>query len=72
MQIAIAKIFEGGKGMALFRKKEEKSPFDEIMEAYHSLSDEDKDKVRKSLEDVEKAEDEREIDKIEEDKAEDV
>lgn len=58
--------------MALFKKKEEKSPFDEIMEAYHSLSDEDKDKVRKSLEDVEKAEDEREIDKIEEEKAEDI
>lgn len=58
--------------MALFKKKEEKSPFDEIMEAYNSLSDEDKEKVKATLQDVEKAEDEREVDKIEEDKAKDV
>lgn len=58
--------------MALFKKKEEKSPFETIMEAYNSLSDEDKDKVRATLQDVEKAEDEREVDKIEEDKAENV
>lgn len=58
--------------MALFKKKEEKSPFETIMEAYNSLSDEDKDKVRATLQDVEKAEDEREVDKIEEDKAENI
>ena len=50
--------------MALF-----KSPFDRVMEMYNKLSDEEKGKVREGIMDVEKAEDEREIDKIEETKA---
>lgn len=58
--------------MALFGKK---SPAEDIIKKFEALSDEDKEAVKKSLfgekaEDLEKAEDEREIDKIEEDKAE--
>ena len=58
--------------MALFGKK---SPDEDIVKKFEALSDEDKEAVKKSLfgekaEDLEKAEDEREIDKIEEDKAE--
>lgn len=57
--------------MALFGKK---SPAEDIIKKFEALSDEDKEAVKKSLfgekaEDLEKAEDEREIDKIEEDKA---
>lgn len=59
--------------MALFGKK---SPAEDIIKKFEALSDEDKEAVKKSLfgekaEDLEKAEDEREIDKIEEDKADD-
>lgn len=58
--------------MALFGKK---SPAEDIIKKFEALSEEDKEAVRKSLfgkkaEDLEKAEDEREIDKIEEEKAE--
>lgn len=53
--------------MALFGKKV--SPFDKLLEDYNKLPDEDKAKFKASIEDVEKAEDEREIDKIEEEKA---
>ena len=57
--------------MALFEKK---SSAEKIIDMFNSLSDEDKEKVKnhfmEKVEDLEKAEDEREIDKIEEDKAE--
>lgn len=52
----------------MFGKK--KSAFDRVMEMYDGLEDEDKAKVKEKITDVEKAEDEREIDKIEEEKAE--
>ena len=55
------------KTMALFGKKE--APFDKLMSIYNSLSDDEKSKFKSKLQDVEKAEDEREIDKIEEEKA---
>lgn len=51
--------------MALF-----KSPYDRVMDMFNKLSDEEKEKVRKDILDIDKAEDEREIDKIEEEKAE--
>lgn len=54
--------------MALFGKKV--SPFDKLLNDYNNLPDEDKAKFKASIEDVEKAEDEREIDKVEEEKAE--
>lgn len=54
--------------MALFGKKV--SPFDKLLEDYNNLPEEDKAKFKASIEDVEKAEDEREIDKVEEEKAE--
>jgi hypothetical protein len=44
---------------------------DEILKAIDNLSDEDKAKVGEKMKDLYKAEDEREIDKIEEDKADD-
>lgn len=57
--------------MALFEKK---SSAEKIISMFNSLTDEDKEKVKnhfmEKAEDIEKAEDEREIDKIEEDKAE--
>lgn len=57
--------------MALFDKK---SGADKVIELFDKLSDEDKEIVKshfgEKVEDVEKAEDEREVDKIEEDKAE--
>lgn len=57
--------------MALFDKK---SSAEKVINLYNSLTDEDKEKVKnhfmEKVEDLEKAEDEREIDKIEEDKAE--
>ena len=57
--------------MALFDKK---SSAEKIIAMFNSLSDEDKEVVKnhfmEKAEDLEKAEDEREIDKIEEEKAE--
>lgn len=55
--------------MSLFGKKEDKTPFEKLMADYAKLTDEEKAKFKDSLMDVEKAEDEREIDKIEEEKA---
>lgn len=56
--------------MALFDKK---SSAEKVIELFDKLSDEDKEKVKshfgEKVEDLEKAEDEREIDKIEEEKA---
>lgn len=52
--------------MALFDKR---TPFEKITAMLKELSGEEKTKVKAMLEDVEKAEDEREIDKIEEEKA---
>ena len=51
--------------MALFGK----SPYEKLKDLYASLKDEDKEKFKAELMDVDKAEDEREIDKIEEEKA---
>lgn len=55
--------------MALFGKKS--LTLDEILKGIDGLSDEEKEKVHAKMQDLYKAEDEREIDKIEEDKAED-
>ena len=56
--------------MALFDKK---SPAEKVIELFDKLSEEDKNTVKshfgEKAEDLEKAEDEREIDKIEEEKA---
>lgn len=46
-----------------------KVTLDDILKGIDNLSDEDKEKVRAKVADLDKAEDEREIDKIEEDKA---
>ena len=54
--------------MALFGKK--RLTLDEILKGIDGLSDEEKAKVHAKMQDLDKAEDEREIDKIEEDKAE--
>lgn len=48
------------------------SPYDKLRDAYYALSDEDKAKFKAELQDIDKAEDEREIDKIEEEKADNV
>lgn len=47
-----------------------KRTLDEILKDIANLSDEDKAKIKDKIEDLYKAEDEREVDKIEEDKAE--
>ena len=47
-----------------------KRTLDEILKDIANLSDEDKAKIKDKMEDLYKAEDEREVDKIEEDKAE--
>ena len=56
--------------MALFDKR---SPAEKLLDAYNKLSEEDKKEfhshLQEKVEDVEKAEDEREIDKVEEEKA---
>lgn len=56
--------------MALFDKK---SPAEKVIDLFDKLSDEDKEVVKshfgKKAEDLEKAEDEREVDKVEEEKA---
>lgn len=52
--------------MALFNKK---LSLDEILKGIDNLSDEEKEKVKEKVEDLYKAEDKREIDKIEEEKA---
>ena len=57
--------------MALFDKKGKKLSLDEILKGIEYLSDDEKAKVKAKMEDLYKAEDEREIDKIEEDKADD-
>lgn len=57
--------------MAFFEKKNKKLSLDEILKGIDSLSAEDKEKVHAKMQDLYKAEDEREIDKIEEDKADD-
>lgn len=46
-----------------------KVTLDDILKGIDNLSEEDKEKVRSKVADLDKAEDEREIDKIEEDKA---
>ena len=56
--------------MAIFGKPKKLS-LDEILKGIDSLSAEDKEKVHAKMQDLYKAEDEREIDKIEEDKADD-
>ena len=55
--------------MSLFKKK--KLTLDEILESLSNLTDEEKASLKDKLDDLYKAEDEREIDKIEEDKADD-
>lgn len=55
--------------MALFGKK--KLSLDEILAGIDNLSDEEKAQLKAKMDDLYKAEDEREIDKIEEDKADD-
>lgn len=52
--------------MALFGKKT--WSLDEVLKAIDTLSPEDKEKVKAKMEDLYKAEDEREVDKIEEEK----
>lgn len=54
--------------MALF-KNEKKLTLDEILKGVKDLPEEDRAKVKAKMEDLYKAEDEREIDKIEEEKA---
>ena len=56
--------------MAIFGKPKKLS-LDEILKGIDGLSAEDKEKVHAKMQDLYKAEDEREIDKIEEDKADD-
>ena len=56
--------------MALFEKKPKKLTLDEILSGIDNLSEDEKEKVHAKMQDLYKAEDEREIDKIEEDKAE--
>lgn len=56
--------------MALFDKKTKKLTLDEILKGIDGLTAEEQEQVREKMQDVYKAEDEREIDKIEEDKAE--
>lgn len=48
-----------------------KSAYERILDLYNSLNDEEKQKIKAEIEDINKAEDEREIDEIEEDKADD-
>lgn len=55
--------------MAIFGKK--KLTLDEILEGIKDLSDEDKAKIGEKMKDLYKAEDEREIDKIEAEKSDD-
>lgn len=57
--------------MALFDKKGKKLTLDEILKGIDNLPEEEKAKVKSKMDDIYKAEDEREIDKIEEDKASD-
>lgn len=52
--------------MALFKRK---VTFEDVLEYLKTASDDEKEKVKATMEDVDKAEDEREIDKIEEEKA---
>lgn len=56
--------------MALFEKKPKKLTLDEILKGIDGLTAEEQEQVHEKMQDVYKAEDEREIDKIEEDKAE--
>jgi hypothetical protein len=56
--------------MALFKKEEKKLTLDDILKGLEDLPEEDRAKVKAKMDDLYKAEDEREIDKIEEDKAE--
>lgn len=55
--------------MALFDKKAKKLSLDEILRGIDGLSEEEKKEVHSKMQDLYKAEDEREIDKIEEQKA---
>ena len=57
--------------MALFDKKPKKLSLDEILKGIDGLSAEEQEKVHAKMQDLYKAEDEREIDKIEEEKADD-
>ncbi len=57
--------------MALFDKKPKKLSLDEILKGIDGLSAEEQEKVHTKMQDLYKAEDEREIDKIEEEKADD-
>lgn len=53
------------------RKEDKKVTLDEILKGIDDLPDEEKAKIKAKMDDLYKAEDEREIDKIEEDKSED-
>ena len=55
--------------MALFKKEEKKLTLDDILKGLEDLPEEDRAKVKAKMDDLYKAEDEREIDKIEEEKA---
>lgn len=55
--------------MAIFEKKPKKLTLNEILNGIDNLSAEEKEKVHAKMQDLYKAEDEREIDKIEKDKA---
>ena len=57
--------------MAFFEKKNKKLSLDEILKGIDSLSAEEQEQVHAKMQDLYKAEDAREIDKIEEDKADD-
>lgn len=52
--------------MAIFDKR---TPYEKVLEMFRKLPDEDREKFKADIEDIDKAEDEREIDKIEEEKA---
>lgn len=57
--------------MAIFGKEGKKLSLDEILKGIDNLPEEDKMKVHEKMKDLYKAEDEREIDKIEREKADD-
>ena len=62
------KFFKNKKSQ---RKEDTHVTLDEILKGIDELPDEEKEKVKAKIQDLNKAEDEREIDKIEEEKADD-
>ena len=60
-----------GKNKKSVRKEEKRMTLDEILKGIDELPEEDRAKVKDKMDDLYKAEDEREIDKIEENRAED-